>query len=260
MGGVRILELLAPAVPVEAVDWEAVYREEMPRVFNYFRYRGFERATAEDLTSATFEKAWRARERYRKDRAAVSTWLLAIAPQRRDRPLPALAPRGAARGGRRDGRGDAGDGGPARRAIPSARRAAAGVARAGAGAAGAQVRGGRHQPCHCDAHRAQRVERGDDPAPHGRLARDPGGTKEDHSERRFPVPAPRGAPARVQGPSGGPTARDRRAGARAARRRRARTGASRPRSPALRSPPRSPSLSRWSRCGPPPASSSTSSG
>ena len=78
MGGVSIHEWLAPAVPVEAVDWDAVYREEMPRVFNYFRYRGFERATAEDLTSATFEKAWRARDRYRRDRSAVSTWLLAI--------------------------------------------------------------------------------------------------------------------------------------------------------------------------------------
>jgi len=79
MGGVRILEWLAPAVPVEGVDWDAVYREEMPRVFNSFLYRGFDRATAEDLTSATFEKAWRARDRYRRDRAAVSTWLLAIA-------------------------------------------------------------------------------------------------------------------------------------------------------------------------------------
>jgi RNA polymerase sigma-70 factor, ECF subfamily len=79
MGGVRILEWFVPAVPLEGVDWEAVYRGEMPRVFNYFRYRGFERATAEDLTSATFEKAWRARDRYRKDRAAVPTWLLAIA-------------------------------------------------------------------------------------------------------------------------------------------------------------------------------------
>jgi RNA polymerase sigma-70 factor (ECF subfamily) len=79
MGGVRILEWLGPAVPVEVVDWDAVYREEMPRVFNYLRYRGLDRATAEDLTSATFEKAWRARDRYRRDRAAVSTWLLAIA-------------------------------------------------------------------------------------------------------------------------------------------------------------------------------------
>jgi len=79
MDGVRILEWLAPVVPAGTLDWDAVYREEMPRVFNYFRYRGFERATAEDLTSATFEKAWRARARYREDRAAVSTWLLAIA-------------------------------------------------------------------------------------------------------------------------------------------------------------------------------------
>jgi len=79
MDGVRILEWLAPAVPAEAVDWDAVYREEMPRVFNYFRYRGFDRETAEDLTSATFEKAWRARDRYRRDRASVPTWLLAIA-------------------------------------------------------------------------------------------------------------------------------------------------------------------------------------
>jgi RNA polymerase sigma-70 factor (ECF subfamily) len=79
MDGVRILEWLGPAVPAETVDWDGAYREEMPRVFNYFRYRGFDRATAEDLTSATFEKAWRARDRYRRDRAAVSTWLLAIA-------------------------------------------------------------------------------------------------------------------------------------------------------------------------------------
>jgi len=96
MDGVRILDWLAPAVPVETVDWDAAYREEMPRVFNYFRYRGFERATAEDLTSATFEKAWRARDRYRKDRAAISTWLLAIARNtatdhlRRSRPVASL--------------------------------------------------------------------------------------------------------------------------------------------------------------------------
>ncbi|MGE5127676.1 MAG: RNA polymerase sigma factor [Betaproteobacteria bacterium] len=80
MGGVRLLEWLIPApAEAEAVDWEAAYRELLPRVFNYFRYRGFDRPTAEDLTSATFEKAWRARGRYRRERAAVSTWLLAIA-------------------------------------------------------------------------------------------------------------------------------------------------------------------------------------
>jgi len=101
MGGVRILEWFAPAVPAGGVDWEAAYREEMPRVFNYFRYRGLDRAAAEDLTSATFEKAWRARDRYRRERAAVSTWLLAIARNvaidhfRRARPEVPLAEDGA---------------------------------------------------------------------------------------------------------------------------------------------------------------------
>jgi RNA polymerase sigma-70 factor (ECF subfamily) len=96
MGGVRLLEWFVPAVSSQAVDWDAVFVEELPRVYNYFRYRGFERATAEDLTSAAFEKAWRARDRYRRDRAAVSTWLLAIARNvatdylRRTRPLVAL--------------------------------------------------------------------------------------------------------------------------------------------------------------------------
>ncbi len=61
------------------LDWEAVYREEMPRVYNFFRYSIFDRAMAEDLTSLTFEKAWRARHRYRPDRAPVATWLIAIA-------------------------------------------------------------------------------------------------------------------------------------------------------------------------------------
>lgn len=60
-------------------DWNAVYRQELPRVYNYFRYRLGDNATAEDLTSATFEKAWRAREKYKRDLAAFSTWLFTIA-------------------------------------------------------------------------------------------------------------------------------------------------------------------------------------
>ena len=60
-------------------DWDAVYAEQLPRVFNFFRYRFGNTADAEDLTSRTFEKAWRARHRYRRDLAAFSTWLLTIA-------------------------------------------------------------------------------------------------------------------------------------------------------------------------------------
>src|SRR5689334_4962332 len=66
------------------IDWDALYADALPRVYNFFRYRvtgGGVRdgADAEDLTSITFEKAWRARHRYRRDRAAFQTWLLTIA-------------------------------------------------------------------------------------------------------------------------------------------------------------------------------------
>jgi RNA polymerase sigma-70 factor (ECF subfamily) len=56
-----------------------VYAEQLPRVYNFFRYRLGNDAVAEDLTSRTFEKAWAARARYRRDVAAFSTWLLSIA-------------------------------------------------------------------------------------------------------------------------------------------------------------------------------------
>jgi len=79
MGGVRLFDRLAPFADAEAIDWGAVYEEELPRVYNFHRFRVFDPATAEDLTSLTFEKAWRARRQYRRSRAAVSTWLLAIA-------------------------------------------------------------------------------------------------------------------------------------------------------------------------------------
>jgi RNA polymerase sigma-70 factor (ECF subfamily) len=79
MVGARLLGWLNPAADEAELDWEAAYRQELPRVYNFFRYRVGDRDSAEDLTSATFEKAWRARHRYRADRASVATWLLAIA-------------------------------------------------------------------------------------------------------------------------------------------------------------------------------------
>lgn len=60
-------------------DWDAVYAEQLPRVYNFFRYRIGDRPEVEDLTSLTFEKAWRARHRYRRDLSGFSTWLLTIA-------------------------------------------------------------------------------------------------------------------------------------------------------------------------------------
>ena len=61
------------------LDWDELYADLAPRVFNYFRYRLGPGADVEDLTSRTFEKAWRSRTRYRRDLAGFSTWLFKIA-------------------------------------------------------------------------------------------------------------------------------------------------------------------------------------
>ena len=55
---------------VSEADFEELYRAELPRVYNYFRYRVGDGPAAEDLTSQTFEKAWRSRWRYRRDLAS----------------------------------------------------------------------------------------------------------------------------------------------------------------------------------------------
>lgn len=65
--------------PAREQDWDAIYAEQLPRVYNYFRYRVGTGPVAEDLTSITFEKAWRSRHRYRRDRGAFSTWLFTVA-------------------------------------------------------------------------------------------------------------------------------------------------------------------------------------
>ena len=65
--------------PAREADWDALYADQLPRVYNYFRYRVGDGAVAEDLTSLTFAKAWAARNRYRRDLASFSTWLMTIA-------------------------------------------------------------------------------------------------------------------------------------------------------------------------------------
>jgi len=69
----------ATTTDVPDIDWAAVYADQLPRVYNYFRFHTGDNLLAEDLTATTFERAWRAREQYRDDRGAVSTWLFAVA-------------------------------------------------------------------------------------------------------------------------------------------------------------------------------------
>jgi RNA polymerase sigma-70 factor (ECF subfamily) len=77
------------------MDWEAAYKEYLPRVYNFFCYHVSDELLAEDLTAAVFEKAWRGRARYRRDLSAFPTWLFTIARnvatdhfRRKDRELP----------------------------------------------------------------------------------------------------------------------------------------------------------------------------
>lgn len=70
---------LFPWADTREADWEVLYAEHLPQIYNFFRYRVRNLADAEDLTSETFERAWRARERYRRDRGAFGGWLFTIA-------------------------------------------------------------------------------------------------------------------------------------------------------------------------------------
>jgi RNA polymerase sigma-70 factor (ECF subfamily) len=69
----------ADRASVEELDWNAVYASHLPRVYNYFRFRLGSNVDVQDLTARTFEKAWRERDRYRRDLAGFATWLFRIA-------------------------------------------------------------------------------------------------------------------------------------------------------------------------------------
>jgi RNA polymerase sigma-70 factor (ECF subfamily) len=68
-----------PGTRSDALDWDTVYRALLPKVYRFFCYQVGEGQLAEDLTSTTFEKAWRRRRRYRRDLSAFSTWVFTIA-------------------------------------------------------------------------------------------------------------------------------------------------------------------------------------
>jgi len=75
----RDMNTVRSGEPTEQLDWDAVYADQLPRIYNYFRFRLGREADVEDLTARTFEKAWSARSRYRRDLAGFSTWLFRIA-------------------------------------------------------------------------------------------------------------------------------------------------------------------------------------
>jgi len=76
------LDNLIRARQASVIDEEVfaqLYRTHLYGVFNYCLFRVSRPAVAEDLTADTFERAWRARHRYRPEQAAFGTWLFTIA-------------------------------------------------------------------------------------------------------------------------------------------------------------------------------------
>ncbi|MEO1289859.1 MAG: sigma-70 family RNA polymerase sigma factor [Chloroflexota bacterium] len=61
------------------IDWDAVYDEQTPRLYNFFRYRVGDGELAQDLTAQTMMKAWQYRHSYRHDVGAFAAWLFRIA-------------------------------------------------------------------------------------------------------------------------------------------------------------------------------------
>jgi RNA polymerase sigma-70 factor (ECF subfamily) len=74
---VKLLSWVRPSA--SETDFERLYQTELPKIYNFFRFRVGDGPVAEDLTADTFEKAWRKRKSYRKDLASFSTWLYTIA-------------------------------------------------------------------------------------------------------------------------------------------------------------------------------------
>lgn len=64
---------------VEIIDWDAIYTSEVSHVYNYFLYKVGDQNAAQDLTAATFERAWKVRSKYKPLAATPSAWVFGIA-------------------------------------------------------------------------------------------------------------------------------------------------------------------------------------
>ena len=66
-------------VAPKRVEFSEAYDDHVWDVYGFLGYRLNSREETEDLTQVTFERAFKAWERFDPERASVKTWLLAIA-------------------------------------------------------------------------------------------------------------------------------------------------------------------------------------
>ena len=73
------MQRLIKTAPPQQASIEQAFERYYPAVFRYFRYRGADPETANDLASATFERALKNLSRYDPHKGSIQTWLFAIA-------------------------------------------------------------------------------------------------------------------------------------------------------------------------------------
>lgn len=80
MSGKRVHTMvLTSGIPNQSHDeFATLYQAHVHAVFNYCFFRVGNRGVAEDLAADAFERAWRARERYRPESGDFVTWLFGI--------------------------------------------------------------------------------------------------------------------------------------------------------------------------------------
>ena len=78
MKNIIALDNVTQSLKIE-INWQEVYTDSVPRVFHYFCYKVGDIQLAEDLTSATFEKAWKNRQKYKPSKGLPYAWIIGIA-------------------------------------------------------------------------------------------------------------------------------------------------------------------------------------
>jgi RNA polymerase sigma-70 factor (ECF subfamily) len=73
------LKIFSKVAPIKPIPLDQAFERYYPAIFRYFRYRGADADTANDLTSSTFERALRGIDRYDARKSQMQTWLFAIA-------------------------------------------------------------------------------------------------------------------------------------------------------------------------------------
>lgn len=73
------MKIFSKVTPIKSVPLDQAFERYYLAIFRYFRYRGADADTANDLSSSTFERALRGIDRFDVRKSQIQTWLFAIA-------------------------------------------------------------------------------------------------------------------------------------------------------------------------------------